>query len=198
MIMLVLFACVFFFIVLALVASIPEIQMYLWVKRNLNEPLKAFCKSEPTSGSTAYLSKESYMHLNYYKLLDKESIEDLIFEIKFKLNKCQNGKLLINYLTQNCLPLVSLLIAGFALLANKVADDQLLSVFGFTLIIFIVIIIFALIDFSSKMLVQAPMNTHLLSLEKALEIINIDPKPRGNRERKGPLSNRRKRLTHRR
>lgn len=176
-------ALLLLFLIAVGITIMQDIKSLVWIKRILKKPYKQYVKANQTLNPSLkfQLPDDSFNFLNYYMSWDKISIENLIFDIKYKLQERSENKFLTDYFTTGCIPLISLVIAGFAMLSNQVPNSQVLSVFGLTMVVFFVIIVFVLLEFTSKIRIQQPMLTHLFVLENALnkksnETTALDPK----------------------
>lgn len=173
------------FLILIFSAGFPLYSRLPWVRKELVKPYKKFRKSYVTStkpNREFQLSRETRTFLDYYVVkFDRDSLQNLAFEIELRLQIQNDGKHLVNYLTVGLLPLFSLLIASFALFSDLLPPSQLVSVFSFTIIVLIAIVIIVFFDFASKLFVQEPMNKHLIVINKALSLLDdaqlIEPGP---------------------
>lgn len=161
----------------------PDINRFIWARKYLTIPYKNFKIKKPVcfpadSNMRYHLSQESDLFLQHYMEYEKTSLENLIFDINIKLQKCKDSKHLSYYLTTGFIPLFSLVITSFALLSNKIPEEKLIFVLGFTIIIVSIIILFVLVELFSQMFIQETMINHLLVLEKALRMkIDSDENP---------------------
>lgn len=142
-----------------------EIKRIIWVRKELTRPYRKYRKraSKTPSKYRHQVLKEFYMSR------EPEEVENLILEIKFLLDSCKSTKDLSMLLTTYLLPLISLIIATFALLSNITPYEESMKVFIFSLCFFLVVVFFVYADYTSTMLVQNPLNSHLIILEAVYE-----------------------------
>lgn len=107
--------------------------------------------------------------LAHYLTYDSDTLKEMRYELKSRISGLRE-KSLISFLLTSCLPVFSVVIAVYAIFSKDLLAEHMMSILLPTGVILLVILLVSLIDFSSQIYIEEPINIHFAAIEEALRI----------------------------